>query len=159
MRKLILTLVLAAGLMGLAGQSWAADTAAISVTVSLQEVVSVALDKDSWAIGSIALSGSDGPEAFTATNDGNVAIDLSISATNAAGGWTIAASAGADAFSVAVDSPAINLSTSGQSLAGNVAVSGAKAFNLTYNAPTSDSHGGGVSQGFSVAVSATKYVP
>ena len=131
----------------------------ITVTVSLTETVSVSLDSNTWAIGAIALGGTVGPASYTATNNGNVAIDLTIRATNGAGGWTLASSAGAEAFSVAVASPAITLTTSDQALASNVAVSGTKGIALTYSAPTSDTIGGGVDQGFSITVSATKYVP
>lgn len=159
MRKGILALTLAVCLIGLTGQSWAAETASISVTVSLEEAVSVSVTPDTWVIGPIGLSGSDGPESFTAENEGNVAIDLTITGTNGADGWTLAASAGAETFSVAVADPAITLTTGDQSLATNVAVSGTKAIDLTYSAPTSSSAGGGADQGFSVTVSATKYVP
>ena len=44
-------------------------------------------------------------------------------------------------------------------MATDVAVSGTADIDLTYNAPTSDSYGGGVDQGFTITVSATKYVP
>ena len=143
----------------LGGQVWAAETATISVTVALEETISVSLDSDTWDIGAIALSGSNGPETFTAANDGNVAIDLDVKGTNGAGGWTLAVAAGADAFRVAVTDPAINLTTVDQVLATNLAKGGNKAVAMTYHAPTSDTKGGGVDQSFSVTVSASKYVP
>jgi len=122
------------------------------------EVISVSLDSNTWDIGSIVLSGSSVSPSYTATNDGNVAIDLTIKATDGAGGWTLAPAAGANAFRVAVTSPALNLSTSDQSLATNVGVAGTQGIDMTYNAPTSDTYGESVDQQFTVTVSATKYV-
>ncbi len=151
--------VLAAIVALAGGQAWAAGSATISVTVSLEEVISVSLDNDAWVIGAIALSGSNGPETFTATNDGNVAIDLDIAGTNGAGAWTLAAAVGADAFRVAVTDPAISLSTTDQTLATNLAKNGTKAIALTYSAPTTDTKGGGVDQSFTITVTASKYVP
>ncbi len=123
------------------------------------EVVSVSLNSNTWNIGPVDLGDSVGPVSYAATNDGNVAIDLSIRATNGAGGWTLASSPGANAFSVGLASPAIPLTTSDQTLATNVAVSGTKTIDLTYSAPTSDHFGGGVNQEFTVTVSASKHVP
>lgn len=159
MRKTIAITLMFWGVLAFAPQSHAATSDTITVTVSLEEVVSVSLNNSAWIIGSIALSGSSAAPSNTATNDGNVAIDLDIKATDGAGGWTLAASAGADAFSVDVTSPAISLSALDQSLATNVAASGTKSIDLTYNAPTSDTAGGGVDQGFTVTITATKYVP
>lgn len=145
--------------LGLAGHGWAAPSDTITVTVSLAETVSVSLDNHTWTIGAITLGSTAGPALYTATNNGNVAINLTIRATNGAGGWTLAPSPGPNAFSVTVASPSITLRTSDQALAANVAVGGTKPISLTYWTPTSDTIGGGVSQGFSIIVSATKYVP
>lgn len=161
MKTRILALAVGLCLIGLSGQAWAAETSTISVTVSLQEVISVSVSPSTWDIGAIALSGTNGPASFSATNDGNVSEDLSIAGTDGAGGWTLAATAGADAFSVQVDdgvSP-FALTTGGSSLASNVAKDGSAGFDLTFGAPTDDTFGGGVDQSFSVTVTATKYVP
>jgi hypothetical protein len=159
MRKAIAGIIMMLCFVWFPGQAMAATSDTITVTVSLAEEVAVSLDTATWAIGSITLGGSDSPATITATNDGNVAADLEIRATNGAGGWTLAGSPGADAFSVDLASPSISLSTSDQTLATNVASSGTKSIDLTYNAPTSDTVGPATNQGFSITVSATKYVP
>ena len=160
MRKAAVTLVMMLALVGFAGQSWAAPTDTITVTVSLAETVSVALDSNAWTIGVISLAGSYGPQSYLATNDGNVPIDLVIRATDGAGGWNLESAPGPDEFSVDVTSPPISLSSiSDQTLATDIAVSGTADIELTYNAPISDSYGGGVGQGFTITLSATIHVP
>ena len=159
MRKAVLAMAVLLCSLALTGQAWAATSDTITVTVSLAEEVAVSLDTNTWVIGPITLGGSDSPATITATNDGNVAADLTIKATNGAGGWTLADSAGANTFSVDLASPAISLSTSDQTLASNVAADGTKAIDLTYNAPTSDAVGPATDQGFTITVSATKHVP
>jgi len=143
-----------AALAGLAGKARAADTGTISVTVSLETVLSVTVTSDSWNIGPIALSGTSGPTSFTATV-GNSATKLEIKGSDGAGGWTIAATPALDQFRVAVTSPTLTLTTSYQVLASSVAAYGSKQFALTYSAPTSDSKGAGVSQNFTVTVRAS----
>jgi len=142
-----------------AGQVWAAEGATISVTVSLEERVEVSLDNGTWNIGPIALGGSSAPATFTATNNGTVAADFSINATNGAGGWTLAAAGGADAFAVSVADPAIFLTLADQLLATNVATNATKDVAMTYRAPTSDTKGGGVDQSFGISITASKHVP
>ena len=143
-----------------AGYDYDSGYGIVGATASLQslssEVVSVSLDSNTWSLGGVSLSSTTSSPSYTATNDGNVAIDLTIKATNGTGGWTLAASAGADAFSVDVTSPALNLTTSDQNLATNVAVSGTKGIDLTYNAPTSDTAGGGTAQDFTITITASK---
>lgn len=160
MRKTSAAVLVVLGFLGFAVQSQAADTGTITVTVSLAEDVSVAISPAAdWAIGPIAMGGSSPSPTYAATNDGNVEIDLTIKATNGAGGWSLAASAGVDAFSVALSTPEINLSTSGQSLAICVAPAAAEAINMTYSAPSSETIGAGVDQRFTITVTAAKYVP
>ena len=159
MKKTLVMLAML-GLVGFAGQGWAASSDSITVTVSLTEEVSVSLDYEVWNIGPIALGG--GPyasPAITATNDGNVAIDLTIAGTDGNGGWSLAASATDDAFAVDVNTGAVALSTGGDSLASNLAKDGTQGIAMSYSPPTTDSYGGGVDQGFTVTVSATQYVP
>ena len=156
MKKVLWTTALVLALCGMAGQSWAATTGSITVTVSLVEDIAVLLDNNTWAINSIALSGTNTLATVTATNDGNVTIDLVIKGANGAGGWTIAAAPGADAFEVELTAPAISLTAADQSLVSSLATSGTKTIDLTYNAPTSDTFGGGVDQGFAITVTASK---
>jgi len=154
MKKAILMLVAAVSLLGAGGPIWAAGTDTISVTVSLEETVSVSVTPSSWTIGAIGLSGTSGPTSFTATV-GNTATKLEIMASNGAGGWTIGATAGADQFVVAVTSPAITLTTAYQELDPSVAAYGSKDFLLTYSAPSGDTKGAGLDQGFTVTLKAS----
>ena len=154
MRRVTLMTAVAACLLGIGGQAWAADTDTITVTVSLEAVISVSVSPNTWNIGAIALSGVNGPQAFTATV-GNSATKLEIMGSNGAGGWTIGATPGADRFVVAVSSPAITLTTAYQTLDASVAAYGNKGFDLTYSAPASDTKGGGVDQSFAVTLKAS----
>lgn len=156
MKKVLWITALVLALFGMAGQSWAATTDSITVTVSLAEDIAVSLNNNTWTIGSIALSGSDGLATVTATNDGNVTIDLVIKGANGAGGWTIGSAPGADTFEVELTAPPISLTAADQSLVSSLATSGTKTIDLTYNAPTDDNFGGGVDQGFTITVTASK---
>jgi len=155
-KTIVLAMIL--GLIGFAGEGWAGTTDTITVTVSLGEVISVSLDSGTWTIGSVALSDSSASPTYTATNDGNVAIDLTITGTDATGPgtWTLENAVGTDQFRVTVTSPALNLSTGAQSLATGLAVSGTKAIDMTYYAPSGDTDGSGVAQGFTITVAASK---
>lgn len=142
----------------LSGQAIAGTTDSITVTVSLVEAISVSLDNSTWSIGPIALDGTDTLATVTATNDGNVTIDLDISGANGTGGWTIGTPAGADQFEVSCStcSPATTLTAVDQDLQDSVIADGTKTIDMTYTAPSSDSFGGGVDQGFSIVVTASK---
>lgn len=156
MRKSILTLSLV--LLASGAPAWGASTDTITVTVSLEEVVSVSLDANTWTIGAIALSGTDSSPTFTATNDGNVVEDISILASNSAGGWTLG-TAGADTFQVDETNSVTTLTTSAQMIASDVALSGTVTIDLDYTAPSSDTLGGGVDHSFTVTVSAAAATP
>lgn len=149
-RVMMVALILAVA--GISGTGWAADTANISVTVSLATVIEVSLDKTTWNIGPVALGSTSAAEAFVATV-GNTVTKLEVAGTDAAGGWVLG-TAGADAFGVAVSGMGA-LTTANQTLDAGVAAYGTKGFSLTYSAPTSDTLGGGVDQGFSVTVTAS----
>ncbi len=152
-KTLAVTAALVIGVMGLAGQA-AAQTDTITVTVSLTETIEVSLDTNTWAIGAIALGSTNGPQAFTATV-GNIETDLAIRASDGTGGWTLGSPAGADTFEVTSDTGASPLTTGDQVLSADVAAYGNVTFNLTYNAPTSDTFGGGVDQGFTITLTAS----
>ncbi len=156
MSRRILTLGLALLICG--PPAWAATSDNITVTVSLEETVSVSLDVNTWTIGAIALSGTDASPTFTATNDGNVAEDISIRGTNSAGGWTLG-TAGADTFQVDETNSVTTLSTTAQLIASDVAVSGTVTINMNYTAPSSDTLGGGVDHSFTITVSAAAATP
>ncbi len=155
MKKTTVVAALALCLALMTGQAQAGTTDSISVTVSLEEVISVSLDNNAWSIGPIALNGSDPLATVTATNDGNVSIDLDIRGADGTGGWTIGTPAGADQFEVSLVSPAITLTAVDQVLQNSVATGGTKTIDMTYTAPSSDIFGGGVDQGFSIVVTAS----
>lgn len=155
MRRVTLLLALTLCVAGWTGQAHAGTTGMIAVTVSLQEEISVSLDASAWNIGPIALSGTDPLGTVTATNDGNVTIDLDIRGADGAGGWTIGTPAGTDQFEVALTTPS-TLTTVNQTLATSVAKGGTVFIDMTYSAPTSDTLGGGVDQGFNITVTASK---
>ena len=60
-----------------------------------------------------------------------------------------------DRFSVTVTSPPLTLTTANQTLAASVTANGSVNFNLTYAAPTDDSKGAGVAQGFTITLTAS----
>jgi len=158
MKRNRLVVSLAAGLLGIAGAARAATTDTITVTVSLAEVISVAVAPNSWSLGAIALGNTVGPTTFTATV-GNRVTKLEIVASDGAGGWAIGPTAGLNQFVVTVSNPPMALSKAYQVLQASVPAYGNKAFALTYSAPTSDDKGAGVSQGLSVTVRASAPTP
>lgn len=158
MRKLVVVFAMAACLIGIAGQ---ASAATISVTVSL-EVVAVSVDPTAWVIGPIGLGGTDLLTPITATNDGDVPIDLNIRVVNGGGGWTVdGTSPDLNKFTVLADSGTpsftmFRLTTTDAGLATNVSASGGtQVFDLTFTAPSSDDIGGGTAQGFDIVITAS----
>ncbi len=145
---ILLTFLLAAG------SAQAATTDTITVTVSLQSVISVSVTPNTWNITPLALTDTAPSPMFTATV-GNTATRLQIKATNAAGGWTLGSPPALDRFSVTVTSPPLTLTTANQTLAASVTANGSVNFNLTYAAPTDDSKGAGVAQGFTITLTAS----
>jgi hypothetical protein len=135
-----------------------AQTDTINVTVSLQVSLGVSLDESAWNIGPLALGGTASLTDIVATNTGNVAETFAIKGANGAGGWTIGSS-GADSFNVAVSGAAtLNLTATDQTLATGLATAApgnTATFALTYTAPTSDTKGAGVAQGFDITVTAS----
>lgn len=125
---------------------YAADTAAVTATVTVQNI-SVAVSDGSVAYGTLSLNtsaGTNGTDTQTATNDGNVTADLNIRGQNTAG-WTLAGTAGANQYvhrfcTATCGTPPTNytaLTTSYQTLAASVATSGTQTFDLHITTPTS----------------------
>jgi hypothetical protein len=82
-----------------ATSAYAAETADISVTVTIQNL-SLALSSNTWAIGTVtagSITQMTEAEDITVTNDGNVNEDFTLMLTNPAA-WTAGATAGADAY-------------------------------------------------------------
>ena len=153
MKKILLVLIAAMCVVGLAGNSWAATEDTISVSVELASVVSVSVTPNSWNIGPTTLSATS-TQSCSAQNDGNVLIDLAARATNGANGWTLGNPAASDVFSVRYGA-SLYLTTSDQTCATAIGPSGTLPFDLTYEAPSGDSFGGGVSQAFLVTLTAS----
>lgn len=154
MSKQTLIAVLALGVLAWTGQA-VAQTDTITVTVSLAETIEVSLDNNAWNIGAIALGSTNGPTTFEA-EVGNIQTDLSIKGSDAAGGWTLGSPAAEDVFEVSCDAGAgaVVLTDSDQVLQADVSAYGSVSFGVTYNAPTSDTQGGGVDQSFTITVTA-----
>jgi hypothetical protein len=141
-------------LVGFGQGAWAQASDSITVTVSLGEEFMVVVDPNNLDLGQLSLGGVSGPHAATATV-GNTTTQLDIRATDGAGGWVIGNAAGSDQFRVAVSSPALNLTTTDQQLDAGVVPYASRNFNLTYHAPTADTFGAGVGQGFSITITAS----
>lgn len=154
MKRTTLMPALAVALIGVAGQAQAAQTDSISVTVSLQEVVSVSITPGTWNIGPVALSSTTAPSSFTATV-GNTVTQVEILSSNGAGLWTVGDTVGLNQFVVAVASPAMTLTNLYQVLAASVPAYGNVEFALSYSAPSSDDKGAGLDQSFSVTLKAS----
>lgn len=162
MKRMFLVVVLIAGLFLIYSTSFAANTATITVSVSLQETISISLSPTTWNIGAISLGQNYESSEFTVSNDGNVAEDVSIKGSNGAGGWTLGTTQGADTFTLSADvspysSYNITVSTTDTTLVSNLSAGGSSNFKLQYGAPTSDTKGGGVSQNFTITLTATKH--
>ena len=102
--------------------------------------------------------------AFVASNTGNVTEVFTIAGADGAGGWSLQAAPGQNAFRVDVDkdkngSYDFVLAKSEDSLTTNVAVGGAQTFGLRYTAPTADTLGAGAAQDFVITIKASRYVP
>lgn len=82
-----------------ATSAYAAPTADISVTVTIQNL-SLALSSNTWAIGTVTAGSTiqmTEAEDITVTNDGNVDEDFTLMLTNPAS-WTAGATAGANVY-------------------------------------------------------------
>jgi len=127
-----------------------AGTADVTATVTA-ELISVSVDDGSVAYGALPLNTSEDTvtltDTQTATNDGNVNVDLGVRSSDAASAgtpWNLAASAGVDAFthefstnsgSTWTDFNADNATYS--SIATGVASTGTQDFDLQVGTPTS----------------------
>jgi len=133
---------------------WGAETATISVTVSLESVIAVSVEPNNWAINMITLGSSTEPQDFTATI-GNTATKIEIKASNANSGWVLSDIPAQDSFNVSILDPDLDLSTVYQELGGSIPAYGQKNFSMVYTAPVSDTKGGGVDQSFNVTLKAS----
>jgi hypothetical protein len=161
MKRGTLILALALCLVCIAGRAWAAETDAITVTVSMESIVSVSVSPDDWIIGPIG-EGEDATQgSFTATNDGNVTEDLTITGADGANGWNIAAAAGVDEFAVQLDRGVGGpmLETNPLPLTSSLAAAAGHAFTLDYAAPLSDTQGGGLDHSFPITITASPSSP
>jgi len=161
MTKLASAAMLAAGFISLdIPKTNAAETDSLTVTVSLAEIVSVAVDETAWAIGAKALSATALSQLVTALNDGNVVENFAIKGANGVGEWALGAS-GADSFALGFDisepyETFTAIDATGVALAASVAVDASQAFKMQYTMPTSNSKAVGTDQSFAITVTASK---
>ena len=168
MRRAMLYLLVAV-LVLLAGQAaFAANQ--ITVTVTLQQM-GVSVTPVSWALGVMAPEGSQtswvsgNAGHFTATNDGNVAADLTIAAASTSpSGWAPNLSAvGTDQYMIAfgkavnpyTSEPTYTPFTTSTSLAASVAAAGDLSFDLKFTAPAADSAYNAGGETFTVSLAAS----
>lgn len=122
----------------------AASTAAVTATVTIQNISVTATD-GTVAFGTLAnntSAGTNGSDTQTATNNGNITENLNIKGQNSAN-WTLAATAGSDQYvlkfcTATCATPPTNytaLTTSYQTLATSVAASGTQTFDLYITTP------------------------
>ena len=138
MKKAIISITLAVALLMIpAGAALAATSQAVTVTAT-PSYVSISNDPSTWPIGAVNASSSywsknatptfpldDGECYFTVTNDGSVAVDITVTGANFTGGvgWTLAGSTGENTV-------VMKAGKSGDSLEGNMVTltTGAQAF-------------------------------
>ena len=140
MKKTLLSLVMLTALFAfVVTQAQAADTDSIAVTVTLQNIT-VSVSPGTWAIGTIVAGAVVTEDPCTATNDGNVAEDLTIAVSNSAA-WTAGAAAAANVFAMDVGASGgpynTNIPTIGVSLTSGLAAGNPYSFGLEFNSPTS----------------------
>lgn len=126
----------------------AADTAAVTATVTIQNI-SVSVNDGTVAYGTLALNtsaGTNGTDTQTATNDGNVTVDFNIRGHDSAA-WTLENTAGANQYvhrfcTASCATPTTNYSALEEdydTLATNKAASQTQTFDLHISTPTSTS--------------------
>jgi hypothetical protein len=149
----MLCLVVAA-LLALASSAFAGPSAGITVTVTLQSI-SVGVSPGSWAIGVITAGTLATSSTFTATNNGNVAEDFTISTVaTSPDGWAPGGSSAVDQYWLQFGTTTIG--TSPVALASNVAASGNSTFSLKFTAPATGSAATG-QDSFTVTVAAAAH--
>lgn len=150
-RKILLPLSLVIvflGIFSLAERVFAATTASVAATVTVQNI-SVTVSDGTVAYGTLAVNtsaGTNGSDTQTATNNGNITEDFNIRGQDSAD-WTLASSAGSDQYvhrfcTSTCTSPPTSytaLTTSYQTLASSVSASGNQTFDLHITTPTSSS--------------------
>jgi len=123
----------------------ALDTFGVAVFVTMENI-QVSVVSGSWTIDAIGF-GEPTSQAFTAYNEGNVEVDISIEATNTAG-WTCEDAKAEDAFEMKaettggtgvgmMDDTPLTICSPAKPLAQDVPKEGGTIiFNLTFTAPT-----------------------
>jgi subtilisin family serine protease len=127
------------------------------------ESLGITVNPATWNIGPVPLNDllTSGP--FTLQNTGNIAENFTIQATDGATSWTLGGNPGQDIFKAEVDKDDNGsyetLTKSPQGLYTNVSSEGTKNIGLRYNSPTGDTVGGGKPQGFTIVLTASRYIP
>ena len=156
--KLIISIFLAVALLMIpAGVALAETSQAVTVTAT-PSYVSISNSSASWPIGAVAESSSywsmnstptfpldDGECYYTVTNDGSVAVDITVTGANFTGGvgWTIAGSTGENTVVVkagqsgdSLEGNMVTLTTSPQAFISGLAASGTKKWELKLDTGT-----------------------
>lgn len=137
-----------------------AATDTITVTVTLDSIISVIVDVATWPIAANTLTATETSPEIIATNDGNVIETFSIKGADGAGAWTLGTPGAVNVFGLelSIDGPLYGtftaMDTTGIALGGDIAVAGTQPFKMKYTMPTTDNIGAGVGQGFDVVVTA-----
>ncbi len=165
MKRVVLFVLFGSLLLLGAQAAFAADQ--IAVTVTLQQVI-VSVLPTSWELDVMApdtsksswVSGNAGH--FEATNDGNVAEDLTIEASSSsywAPGETVAVNVFVIGFGIGsgdyTSEPTYTTFTTATSLATSVAVDGTVDFDLEFTAPLTDSETGASPETITVSLAAS----
>jgi hypothetical protein len=157
MKRLAVVIVVAMSLCCFTlSKTQAALTADITVTVSLAAAISVTVDPTTWVIGPVALnSTTTSPTSYTATV-GYSATRLEIKGADVPSGWAIGPAPASNVFEMVVATGTPVILTNGyQLLTASVPGNRYESFDLTYYAPTGDTFGDGVAQGFNVTLQAS----
>lgn len=127
---------------------FAADTASVTATVTVQNI-SVSVSDGSVSYGTLPLNasaGTNGSDSQTATNDGNVTVNFNIRGYDTAA-WTLSGTNGANQYvhrfcTTSCASPPTSytaLTTNYQTLAASKTASSTQEFDLYITTPTSTS--------------------
>jgi hypothetical protein len=135
----------------------------VTATFDFNESLGITVNPATWNIGIVPLNDLREAGPFTLQNTGNVSENFTIQATDGATSWTLGDDTGQNIFKAEVDKDYNGsyetLTKSPQGLYTNVSIGGTKNIGLRYNSPSGDTVGGGKPQGFTVILTASRYVP
>ena len=155
-KALLIVSLLAVGMVVGVPQA-TAQTADVTVTVTIPSVISVSLSTGAWAIGDVALGETATSTSITATNNGNVTEDFSI-VSGDSGNWECGTAAGSEVFFMEAQGGDLvsytSIDTSQILETDLVKTTGEVSFTLRFTAPT-DTASTGVEHSITVQVTAS----